>query len=103
MWQWWEDLVAKLGAPHGSKSCYRFVRHFRVSEQALTWVLARPSSELLAFADLMLRLDGDPFMHSNPVLQPNAVPGMRFAPFDAHQAVLVWNAAENSVYIVLCH
>ena len=66
-------------------------------------MLARPLPERLAFAELLLRLDGDPFEHSKPVLQPDAAPGMRHAPFDAHQAVLIWDPTANSVHIVLCH
>lgn len=103
MWDWWEELLTKLG--HHAKPQYRrrFHREFLVSEQALNWVRARPLPEQLAFAELLLRLDGDPTEHSYPVLQTDVPPGTRYAPFDAHQAVIVFDIAANRVHVLLCH
>src|SRR5690606_14542089 len=89
----WDWLTGRTGSGRrGSGAGRRRVlrRQVRVSEAAVGFVHGPACSDedRMAFAELLLRLDADPFEHSRPVL-PARPPGLRWAAFGAHKALFV--------------
>lgn len=103
MWDWLDQLHDRFsGAPPSKRRWLH--RGFRISGPAAAWLNApaRSESQRLAFAELLLCLDADPIGNSSPILQPNALPGMRWAPFDAHKAIFVLDLATGEIRVALC-
>ncbi len=104
MWQWLDELWKRIdgsGAPEKRRLLHR---GFHLSRQVVMW-LQRPECtdvQRLAFAELILKLDSDPPSHSFPILQSNAPPGMRWAPFDAHKAILIWDTTKDEIHFLTC-
>jgi hypothetical protein len=80
-----------------------FVRRVRVSGEVREFLFgsACTDEDRMAFAELLLRLDGDPFEHSRAVLPP-VPPGLRWAPFGGHRAILVFDPAHDLISVLIC-
>ncbi len=103
MWDWLDQLHDRLSRAPESKRRWLH-RAVRLSGPVVGWLHdpARTESQRLAFAELLLQLDADPIGNSSPILQPNALPGMRWAPFDAHKAIFVLDLATGEIRVALC-
>lgn len=81
-----------------------FHRRVRLSSEAVAWLRdpARSESDCRAFATMLLRLDADPTKDTVPILRANAPAGMRWARFDGHTAIFVFDIPANQITIVSC-
>ena len=103
MWDWLDQLHGRLSpAPPGKRRWLH--RAVRLSGPVSAWLSdpARTQAQKLGFAELLLQLDADPIGNSAPILQPNALPGMRWASFDAHKAIFVLDLASGEIRVALC-
>jgi hypothetical protein len=104
MWQWLDNLGDLLGGASTEKPKRLLHRKFHLSKPVVEWLRSsgRTHAQRLAFGELILKLESDPAQHSLPILQPNAPPGMRWARFDAHKAVFIWNPVANEIHFLTC-
>lgn len=104
MWAWLEELWQVSGQDKPSGGRRLLHRRCRLSGAVINWLRRSDTAEVqrLAFVELLLKLDSDPVAYSEPVLHPNALPGMRWAPFDAHKVIFVWNLPENQIHVLTC-
>ena len=96
LWEW------LFGAAHVRRRG-PFVRRVRVSGEVREFLFgsACTGEDRMAFAELLLRLDGNPLEHSRAVLPPEP-PGLRWAPFGGHKAILVFDPAHDLISVLIC-
>lgn len=77
-------------------------RPFVMAEPARAWIESplRTPEELMAFADLLLRLDANPVLISAPILKPGAPPGMRWVTLAQVRVIFVFDPSKASIHIV---
>lgn len=92
----WESL---LGPPRRRRVTFR--RRMRLGREAVAWLQdpVRTDEERWAFADLLLRLDSDPFTHSTAMLVPGTAPGLRWTGFDGWRVVIRFNPVEDRITV----
>lgn len=98
MADWLESLDRWLNPPRRRILHRRFV----IADPAKAWGAApeRTREELLAFADLLLRLDANPVLISAPILKPGAPPGMRWVALAHVRVIFVFDPSQASIHIV---
>jgi len=77
-------------------------RQFVMADPVVAWIASplRTPEELLAFADLLLRLDANPVLISAPILRPGAPPGMRWVALGQVRVIFVFDPSRASIHIV---
>ncbi len=60
------------------------------------------SAQVEAFAELLLRLDANPFCEGSEAITRHDMPGLRWAKFDGHAAIYQVDAAKDQVRIAKC-
>lgn len=73
-----------------------------MADPVVAWIASplRTPEELLAFADLLLRLDANPVLISAPILRPGAPPGMRWVALGQVRVIFVFDPSRASIQIV---
>lgn len=104
MWEWLDELWMRINGNAGRTKRRLLHRKFHLSGAVAEWLQSpeRTHVQRLAFAELLLKLESDPSAHSVPILQKDAPPGMRWAPFGAHKAIFIWSPAENQIRVLTC-
>lgn len=79
-------------------------RAFTISGSVRRWVREpdRQEDELLAFAELILKLDADPVSCSEALFGPDIPAGLRWAPFHSYKALFVLDLGRNSIKVLTC-
>jgi hypothetical protein len=97
---WVNAIWESLFAPPPRRALFR--RRMRLSRQVVTWLRdpVRTDAERWAFADLLLRLDSDPFTHSSAILTPGTPPGIRWALLERWHIVIKFDPVEDRVTII---
>jgi hypothetical protein len=55
----------------------------------------------MEFAQMLLRLDADPFRTSSPLL-PSDPPGLRWSAFGDRKAIFRFDPARNEILVLAC-
>ena len=81
---------------------FLFRRRMRLTAETIAWVRApeRTAEERPAFADLLVRLDSDPFTHSAVLLMSGSPPGLRWAMLQGRRIVIRFDPVEDRVTII---
>jgi hypothetical protein len=103
MESWFDDLwEAIFGRKPKARSV--FSRRIQLSGAVFQWLRdpARTLPERAAFAELLLRLDADPVLHSLPILRANVPPGLRWSTFGRFKAIFQLDASQNRIRVLTC-
>lgn len=94
---WWNWLFGS-----SDKRPSPFVRNIVVARTTRLYVFgsAFTDADREAFAELLLKLDGNPVKHSALVNRTPPVPGLRWAPFAGHKAIFVFDPAHDLIRIL---
>lgn len=100
--EWFESIWGLLlGETPARRPLFR--RRMRLSGPVVAWLRdpQRTDAERWALADLLLRLDSDPFTHSAAILNPGTPPGLRWAPLgDGRKVIIKFDPIEDRVSVV---
>lgn len=100
---WLDELQSWLTRFDESKRPV-FRRNIRLSGAVVAW-LHSPSvtpAQVEAFAELLLKLDANPFCEGTEAIIRHEMPGLRWAKFDGHAAIYQVDAAKDQVRIAKC-
>jgi hypothetical protein len=100
---WLDELQSWLTRFDESKRPV-FRRNIRLSGPVVAWLRSPGVSpaQVEAFAELLLKLDANPFCEGSHAILREDAPGLRWAKFDGHAAIYQVDGAKDQVRIAKC-
>ena len=102
--EWLDALWGAIFGEDRARPRRVFRRRISLSGPVVAWLRdpRRTEHDRWAFAELLLRLDADPLRHSTAILWPGVPAGLRWAAFEGHRAILVFDLSEDRIRVLTC-